>query len=102
MSYPHPDRVELYGLKGGIATDVVQHQNRGDGTALCAVGTQYPNSEEWRNIGPGEVTCELCGASNTPEGRASAKRTKRVPDPRMAESLDERIARMKAKKEENA
>ena len=101
MSYQHHDRVELYGLKGGIATDVVQHQNRGDGTALCAVGTQYPNSEEWRNIGPGEVTCELCGASNTPEGRASARRAKRVPDARIAESLDERIARMKAK-EENA
>ena len=39
------------------------------------------------------VDCLLCGLSNTPEGRASARRRVKR-DPRIAESLDARAARM--------
>lgn len=100
MSYQHATCVELYGMQGGPATHVQTHQDRGDGTALCAVGTQYPNPDDWRAVGRGEVNCLLCGQSNTPEGRAGARVQKGIPvDPGIAMSLDERIARRKAKQE---
>ena len=88
-------------LRGDLDIDVRIHQDRGDGTALCAIGTQYPSSDDYEAHEPGRVDCLLCGQSNTPEGRKSARRRIRR-DPRIAESLDQRIARMKAKKEEIA
>lgn len=88
-------------LRGDLDIDVRTHQDRGDGTALCAIGTQYPSPDDYEVHRPGRVDCLLCGQSNTPEGRKSARRRIRR-DPRIAESLDERIARMKAKEEETA
>ena len=51
MSYQTADRVELGPNAAGV-TDVRIHHNRGDGTALCAVGTQYPDPTDWHPKGP--------------------------------------------------
>jgi hypothetical protein len=96
MSCQTADWVELGPNAAGV-TDVRIHQNRGGGTALCAVGTQYPDPTDWHPKGPGEVECQLCAKSDTPEGRAGARAQKRLPaDPRITVSLDERIARRRA------
>jgi hypothetical protein len=100
MSYdstPHK-RVMLQGDPG---IDVRTHQDRGDGTALCAIGTLYPSLDSYEVHPPGRVDCLLCGQSNTPEGRASARRRIKR-DPRIAESLDDRIARMRREREAKA
>ena len=49
------------------AHDVRIHEDRGDGRAACAVGTQMGytkpfqfEGEQWITLGAGKVTCELC------------------------------------------
>lgn len=101
MSYHHPKRCRLI-LAVTHLHEVKVHQDRGDGTALCAVGTQHPDSSGWEQLGPGDVDCELC-AARLEEIRASGK-PKRVArrDPLIAESLDERIARMRRARDERS
>jgi len=108
MSYHRDERVSVKMLHGeGPAAglgNIRAREDRGDGTGLCAVGTQYPNSADWLAVGPGEVDCLLCAQSTGDDRGTSAPRRPRAvkPDPRIAMSLDERIAQRKATRQENA
>jgi hypothetical protein len=111
MGYRAQKRVVI-GRRGQTEADVVGvaiHEDGGDGAAKCAVGTQMGKTkpfmrdprtgqlDEWVPLGPGEVTCELCGSAGDPVRGGSPKR-RVAPRDSTAETLDERIARMRAKR----
>lgn len=99
MSYTTDKRVELLAIVG---VEVRVHQDRGDGTALCAIGTQYPNAGDYTKHGRGEVNSRPVRPVEHAGGACQREESKACPRPADRESLDERAARMKAKKDENA
>jgi DNA-binding transcriptional ArsR family regulator len=63
---------------GGPAAGLASRarEDRGDGMGLCAVGTHYPNFDEWLKVGPGQVDYMLC-AQSTGDNRGALEPTRR-------------------------
>ena len=89
MSY-HADKRVVIGPPGSAAvTDdltVVIHEDRGDGTAACAVGSQMGITkpfirsadgvvDEWIPLEPGLVDCQLCARARA-EARTHPQRAR--------------------------
>ena len=100
MSYRADKCCQLKIITPSGAGEVRAHEDRGDGTAQCAVGTQYPDPTDWDTFGPEAVDCLLCAQVRTASDERIVRRGRgrAVLDPGIAMSLDERIARIRARR----
>ena len=106
MSSYHAPKRTFIGPPGATGPDpgIVIHEDRGDGTARCAIGTQMGASKPflvrpggvedvWVPLGPGLVSCLLCAESLADAERGGGRRPKQAPADSTQRPLSERTPR---------